>query len=56
MTRRPVALTVIAALGLVVLADLAASGPPNPFQAPPLFALGSGQAPGGAHCSALPTR
>jgi hypothetical protein len=40
-------------VGLIAF-DLAASAPPNPFKAPPLLALGSGQASGGAHCAALP--
>lgn len=26
----------------------------DPYRAPPLFALGSGQAAGGAHCAGLP--
>ncbi|MFD0857812.1 hypothetical protein [Roseovarius aquimarinus] len=53
MSRRIVAL---AALGLafgVVALDLAAS-PPNPYAAPPLLALGSGQAPSGGFCGDLP--
>ena len=32
--------------------DLQACAPLNPFQAPPIFALGSGQASSGAHCAA----
>lgn len=39
--------------GLMVL-DLSVSAAPNPFRAPPLLALGSGQPAGGAHCAALP--
>ena len=56
MTRRFVVL-VLAAAGAGVLAlDLAVSRPLNPFTAPPIVALGSGQAAGGAHCSAAPGR
>lgn len=54
MTRRRVAFAVLAAiLGLIVF-DGADSTPLNPFQAPPAFALGSGQAASGAHCAAVP--
>ncbi len=48
-------LTLAGALA-IVLADLAVSAPLNPFKAPPLFALGSGQAATGAHCAAPPSR
>ena len=41
--------------GLMAM-DLSVSAAPNPFRAPPLLALGSGQAAGGAHCAALPGR
>jgi hypothetical protein len=54
MTRRPVAAAVVAIMGLVILGDLAAGRIPNPWQAPPLLALGSDAAAPGAHCSALP--
>ncbi len=54
MSRRIVALGVVGALLLVVAGDLWAGGTLNPYQAPPLMALGSGQAAGGAHCAALP--
>jgi hypothetical protein len=40
--------------GLALGFDIAASKPLNPFTAPPLLALGSGQAAGGAHCAAVP--
>ncbi len=54
-TRKLTVLLVFAGLlGLLGL-DLAQSAPLNPFQAPPLLALGSGQAGAGAHCAALPT-
>ncbi|MCP1336374.1 hypothetical protein [Futiania mangrovi] len=56
MTRRLVVLLLAAAgIGLLAL-DLAGSRPLNPFTAPPALALGSGQAAGGAHCSAAPGR
>jgi hypothetical protein len=53
MTRRFT--TSLALVGLVALigADLAVS-PPNPFQAPPVFALGSGLVAEGGFCGALP--
>lgn len=40
-------------LGLIVL-DSVQSAPLNPYTAPPLLALGSGLAAGGAHCAAPP--
>lgn len=40
--------------GLMLL-DMVTSTAPNPFQAPPMVALGSGQASGGAHCASLPS-
>ncbi len=54
MTRRATMGAVAVLLGALIALDLAASVPPNPFRAPPLLALGSGQASGGAHCAALP--
>lgn len=54
MTRRITMLAVAAMIGALIAFDLAASAPPNPFKAPPLLALGSGQASSGAHCAALP--
>lgn len=54
MTRRVTMLAVAVMVGALIAIDLAASAPPNPFKAPPLLALGSGQASGGAHCAALP--
>lgn len=46
------------ALGLMVLlvaADLLSAAPIDPYQAPYPTALGSGQAPGEAHCSNVTT-
>jgi len=54
VTRRATMLAVAIMVGGLIALDLAASVPPNPFKAPPLLALGSGQASGGAHCAALP--
>jgi hypothetical protein len=54
MTRRVTMLAVAVMVAALIAFDLGASAPPNPFKAPPLFALGSGQASGGAHCAALP--
>ncbi|MDO9319080.1 MAG: hypothetical protein Q7V56_12865 [Gammaproteobacteria bacterium] len=42
------------ALGFILvllIVDNAESTPINPFNAPPLIAVGSGQAPSGAHCT-----
>ena len=50
--RSAVALLVILAFGALVTFDLAATGLPDPLSAPAPAALGSGQAPAGAHCSA----
>jgi hypothetical protein len=48
----------MAAMALMIAGLLAVdhggSAQPNPFRAPPLLALGSGLAAGGAHCAALP--
>jgi hypothetical protein len=52
--RGTIAAVVVAALALGVGLDIAASEPLNPYQSPPLVALGSGQAAGGAHCTAVP--
>jgi len=54
MTRLPVVLALFAALLGVLAIDLLSSRPLDPFSAPPLMALGSGQAAGGAHCASLP--
>lgn len=54
MTRRVTMLAVAVMVGGLILFDLSASAAPNPFRAPPLLALGSGQAASGAHCAALP--
>jgi hypothetical protein len=54
MTRRVTMLAVAVMVAALIAFDLGASAPPNPFKAPPLFALGSGQASAGAHCAALP--
>lgn len=51
ISRPMVGFAAVALLAGIVAFDLAASGAPDLFAAPPAFALGSGQAPGGAHCS-----
>ncbi len=56
MTRKITALLLITLMICFVAWDLAASVPVNPFQAPPLLALGSGLAADGAHCAALPSQ
>jgi hypothetical protein len=51
MTRRRVGVAVVAGLALVILGDLAAGRMPDPYQAPPLLALGSGAPAPSAHSS-----
>lgn len=41
----------LAVILAIVALDLATTGAPDLFTAPPAFALGSGAAPEGAHCS-----
>lgn len=53
MSRRIVALAALALVLLVIALDGVAS-PPNPYKAPSVFALGSGAAPTGGFCGALP--
>ncbi len=54
MTRRVTMLAVAVLTGCLIAADLSLSAAPDPFRAPPLLALGSGQAAGVAHCATLP--
>lgn len=54
MTRRVAAIVALAMIAGLISLDLASSEAPDPFAAPPLFALGSGQGASGAHCAALP--
>lgn len=42
----------LAFIGLILAVDLARTGAPDLFTAPSAIALGSGQAPTGAHCTA----
>lgn len=51
--RLMVAFGTLLALVAFIFADMAGSPPIDPFQSPAPVALGSGQAPGGAHCSQL---
>jgi len=53
-TRRLTAALALALLAGVLALDAVQGAPPDPFAAPPPFALGSGQAAGGAHCAAPP--
>jgi hypothetical protein len=53
MTRRFTASLAVTGLVLLVALDQLAT-PLNPYQAPPLFALGSGQVAAGGFCGALP--
>ncbi|MEX5728529.1 hypothetical protein Ga0609869_001882 [Rhodovulum iodosum] len=54
MTRRPVVIVLLIVVAGLLAVDLAGSAPLDPYGAPPLLALGSGQAATGAHCAALP--
>lgn len=51
MTRRAVAAIACVMLASLLALDVAAT-PPNPYDAPALFALGSGAAPVGGFCGA----
>ena len=51
LSRPLVGVLALLTLALILALDLHASGAPDLFSAPPPFALGSGEAPGGAHCS-----
>ncbi len=51
ISRPVVGFLALLSIALILAVDLATSAPPDLFSAPPAFALGSGQAPGGAHCS-----
>ena len=53
MTRRVTALTAVLGVAVLLGFDLVAA-PPNPYQAPPVIALGSGVAAAGGFCGALP--
>ena len=46
-------LLLLVMMAAVFVADALSSAPLDPYRAPPLFALGSGKAPSGAHCSAV---
>ena len=51
LSRPLVGMLALLTLALILALDLHASGAPDLFSAPAPFALGSGEAPGGAHCS-----
>lgn len=53
MTRRATAAAALALLTGLVVADLFVTRP-NPYQAPPIFAIGSGAVSSGGFCGALP--
>lgn len=53
MTRRITAAFAMVLLAGLVMADLSVTQP-NPYQAPPIVALGSGAASEGGFCGALP--
>ena len=54
MTRLHVTLLLALGLGGVIVLDQVQSRPLNPYDAPPMLALGSGLAASGAHCAAPP--
>ena len=46
---------ILALVGIVVVVGLdSLASPPNPYQAPPILALGSGLSTSGGFCGALP--
>ncbi|MGY6409995.1 MAG: hypothetical protein ACXIUV_03055 [Alkalilacustris sp.] len=51
-SRSAVGLAALIFVGLIVAVDAVGSPPIDPFEVPAPAALGSGQASGGAHCSA----
>lgn len=53
-TRSLTALLAVLLVAGVIVLDQMQSRTLNPFTAPPVIAFGSGQASGGAHCTALP--
>jgi len=53
MTRLVIALIAVASVAVLIGLDAAAT-PPNPYKAPRFLALGSGAAPSGGFCGALP--
>ena len=53
MTRLVTAAIALAGLAAMIALDASAT-PPNPYKAPKLVALGSGTAPSGGFCGALP--
>ncbi len=50
-SRPLIGLAALALIGAILALDLARTGAPDLFTAPPPLALGSGAAPEGAHCS-----
>ncbi|MDX5382093.1 MAG: hypothetical protein LPJ92_03735 [Rhodobacterales bacterium] len=55
LTRKLIAGLTLVILSALLWLDLINSKPLDPFRAPAVLALGSGQAGAGAHCAALPT-
>ncbi|SMO44575.1 hypothetical protein [Paracoccus laeviglucosivorans] len=53
MTRRITAPIALLLVGLLLIFDHATT-PPNPYKAPPIFALGSGVEAVGGFCGAMP--
>lgn len=51
-SRPKIGLVALALIAAIVSLDLLRADPVDPFSVPPPSALGSGQAPSGAHCSA----
>lgn len=51
ISRPMVALLALGIVAAIMVMDLATAGAPDLFTAPSAFALGSGAAPTGAHCT-----
>jgi hypothetical protein len=51
MSRPVTSFLALALVGAILALDISRNGAPDLFTAPPAFALGSGAAPEGAHCT-----
>jgi hypothetical protein len=54
LSRKHGVIALFVMIGALLAFDLSHSAPFDPFRAPAILALGSGQAASGAHCAAAP--
>lgn len=54
MSRKHGVIALFVIIGSLLAFDLSHSAPLDPFRAPAILTLGSGQAASGAHCAAAP--